>query len=109
MILTPDNGVGRRRPAATTGLSERPPEQQKPLRIVTPEEFDTFYRHLPDAVSRLLVETAMESGMRWGELAELRPKDIDFRPRIVTVSGKVVAEFRIPSPRPRRLSPSGGH
>lgn len=67
-----------------------PTVPQKPLRIVTPEEFDTFYLHLPDAVSRLLVETAIESGMRWGELAELRPKDIDFRSRIVTVSRKVV-------------------
>src|SRR5262249_36100124 len=43
-----------------------------------------------DIVSRLLVETAIESGMRWGELAELRPKDIDLRTRIVTVSRKVV-------------------
>lgn len=62
----------------------------RPLRIVTPEEFKTFYLHLPDAVSRLLVETAIESGMRWGELTELRPKDIDLRTRIVTVSRKVV-------------------
>jgi integrase len=62
----------------------------RPLRIVTPEEFKTFYLHLPDAVSRLLVETAIESGMRWGELTELRPKDIDMRTRIVTVSRKVV-------------------
>jgi integrase len=67
-----------------------PTVPQKPLRIVTPEEFDTFYHHLPDVVSRLLVETAIESGMRWGELAELRPKDIDLRSRIVTVSRKVV-------------------
>jgi integrase len=67
-----------------------PTVPQTPLRIVTPEEFDTFYRHLPDVVSRLLVETAIESGMRWGELAELRPKDVDLRTRIVTVSRKVV-------------------
>jgi hypothetical protein len=31
MILTPDNGVGRRRPAATTGLSERPPRRRHPV------------------------------------------------------------------------------
>jgi integrase len=60
------------------------------LRIVTPEEFDIFYASLPDAVAQLLVETAIESGMRWGELAELRPKDIDLRTGIVTVSRKVV-------------------
>jgi len=67
-----------------------PTVPQKVLRIVTPEEFDIFYHHLPDVVSRVLVELAIESGMRWGELAELRPKDIDFRTRIVTVSRKVV-------------------
>lgn len=63
---------------------------KKPLRIISPEEFDTFYSHLPDEISRLLVETAIESGMRWGELAELRPKDIDFRSRIVVISRTVV-------------------
>ncbi|MFI6763495.1 tyrosine-type recombinase/integrase [Micromonospora sp. NPDC050417] len=63
---------------------------QRSLRIVTPEEFDTFYNHLPDITSKLLVETAIESGMRWGELAELRPKDIALRSRIISVSRKVV-------------------
>jgi integrase len=67
-----------------------PPVPSKPLRIITPDEFNTFYSHLPDDVSRLLVETAIESGMRWGELAELRPKDIDLGSRIVTVSRTVV-------------------
>lgn len=67
-----------------------PPVPTKPLRIITPEEFDTFYAHLPDDMSRLLVETAIESGMRWGELAELRPNDIDLHTRIITVSRTVV-------------------
>lgn len=61
----------------------------KPLEIVTPEQFDTFYSCLPDAVSKMLVELAIESGMRWGELAELRPKDINLVTGIVTVSRKV--------------------
>lgn len=67
-----------------------PTVPKKDLRIVTPEEFDIFYGNLPDAVAQLLVETAIESGMRWGELAELRPKDIDLRTGIVAVSRKVV-------------------
>lgn len=67
-----------------------PPVASKPLRIVTPEDFDTFYGHLPDQTSQLLAETAIESGMRWGELAELRPRDLDVRTRIVTVSRTVV-------------------
>ena len=50
----------------------------KPLRIVMPDEFDEFYRHLPDDMARLLVEVDIDSGMRWGELTELRVKDFDF-------------------------------
>jgi integrase len=41
-------------------------------------------------VSRLLVETGIASGMRWGELVELRPKDLDLPTAIVTVSRTVV-------------------
>ncbi|HYB87714.1 MAG TPA: tyrosine-type recombinase/integrase [Streptosporangiaceae bacterium] len=39
---------------------------------------------------KLLVETAIESGLRWGELAELRPRDLDFRTGVLTVSRVVV-------------------
>ena len=67
-----------------------PTVPKKDLRIVTPEEFDIFYANLSDAVAQLLVETAIESGMRWGELAELRPKDMNLRTGLVTVSRKVV-------------------
>jgi integrase len=67
-----------------------PTVPNKPLRIITPAEFDAFYGCLPDDVSRLMVETDIESGMRWGELTELRPRDIDFANRIVTVSRTVV-------------------
>ena len=52
-----------------------PTVPQKPLRIVTPEEFDTFYRHLPDVVSRLLVETAIESHRGLDHLDTYRRKD----------------------------------
>ncbi|MBA3488025.1 MAG: tyrosine-type recombinase/integrase [Longispora sp.] len=61
----------------------------KPLEIVTPEQFDTFHACLPDTVSKMLVEVAIESGLRWGELAELRPADINTITGIVTVSRKV--------------------
>lgn len=62
----------------------------KPLRIVTPDEFDEFYRHLPDDMARLLIEVDIDSGMRWGELTELRVKDFDFGAHLVTVSRAVV-------------------
>jgi integrase len=67
-----------------------PPIPTRPLRIVTPDEFDVLYRHLPDELSRLLVETDIDSGMRWGELTELRVKDFDFAAHLVTVSRAVV-------------------
>ncbi|MDN5855789.1 MAG: tyrosine-type recombinase/integrase [Actinomycetia bacterium] len=58
--------------------------------IITPEQFDVIYHELPDPDMRLCVETAIESGLRWGELTELRTADLDFRTRILTVSRAVV-------------------
>jgi integrase len=67
-----------------------PPTPSKPLTIVTPEQFDAIHRALPDPMSRLLVETGIESGLRWGELAELRAGDLDLATGILTVSRTVV-------------------
>ena len=47
-------------------------------------------RPFPTPTSRLLVETDIESGLRWGELTELRVRDIDPATRILTVSRTVV-------------------
>ena len=58
--------------------------------IVTPEQFDKIYLALPAGTARLLVETDIESGLSWGELTELRPRDIDFRTGVLTVSHVVV-------------------
>jgi integrase len=62
----------------------------KPRRIVTPEQFDQIYLALPNDDARLLVETDIESGLRWGELTELRVDDLDFTTGILTVSRAVV-------------------
>ena len=67
-----------------------PPVPVKPRTILTPEQFADLYQELPDASSRLLVETCIESGLRWGELTELRVRDLDFASRILTVSRAVV-------------------
>jgi integrase len=50
---------------------------------------------------RLLAELDIETGLRWGELTELRPRDVDFATRIVTVS-RVVVEL-VP-----KFHPTGG-
>jgi integrase len=61
-----------------------------PRTIITPEQFDAVYTALPDADAQLLVETAIESGLRWGELTELRVRDLDMTTRMLTVSRKVI-------------------
>jgi integrase len=78
-----------------------PPVARKPRRIVTPEQFDKLYLALPTGTMKLLVETGIESGLRWGELTELRPRDLDFTTGVLTVS-RVVVEL---SPR---FHPQGG-
>jgi integrase len=67
-----------------------PTVPRKPLKIITPEQFDAIYAALPDTISRLLIETDIETGLRWGELTELRVSDLDALTRILTVSRAVV-------------------
>src|SRR4051794_11710309 len=63
-----------------------PPVARKPRRIITAEQFQTVHDAIGDEVMRLLVETDIESGLRWGELTELRPKDLDPVTGVVTVA-----------------------
>ena len=49
-------------------------------RTLTPDEFDVLITAVPDR-HRLMVETAIETGMRWGELIALEPRHIDFPAR----------------------------
>ncbi|HEY1919323.1 MAG TPA: site-specific integrase [Streptosporangiaceae bacterium] len=67
-----------------------PTVAQKPRTIITPEQFGRVLDALPDDRMRLLAETKIETGLRWGELTELRPRDIDFATRMLTVSRAVV-------------------
>ncbi|MGP3921425.1 tyrosine-type recombinase/integrase [Nonomuraea sp. 10N515B] len=67
-----------------------PPVPPQPLTIINPEQFNQLYETLPDDDAKLLVETAIETGLRWGELTELRVKDLDVNSRILTVSRAVV-------------------
>ena len=78
-----------------------PAVPKKVRQIITPEQFDLLQEKLTEEEWQLLVETDIESGVRWGELTELRPKDFDFATRKVTVS-RVVVEL------PRKFHPTGG-
>jgi integrase len=67
-----------------------PPVVKKPRRIITASQFATFHAGLTDPTMRLLVETAIETGLRWGELTELRVSDVDFVAAVLTVKRVVV-------------------
>ncbi|WP_028647944.1 tyrosine-type recombinase/integrase [Nocardiopsis sp. CNT312] len=63
---------------------------KKQFEIITPEQFSAFHDAIEGERFRLLVEFDIESGLRWGELSEIRLKDIDRATGILTVSRSVV-------------------
>jgi integrase len=77
------------------------PEVRAPMQVLSPQELDLVLSLLPDRQAALLVETAVETGCRWGELAELRAGDLDVSTGILTVSRTVVELHR-------RFHPTGG-
>jgi len=65
-------------------------------RIITPEQFTLIHQALPTPEVRLLVETDIETGLRWGELVELRVHDLDLDHGQLVVSRvviEIVAKF----------------
>lgn len=67
-----------------------PTRAKRVRKIITPEQFDVFYGELGAEEWRLLIETDIETGLRWGELTELRPKDFDFSTCTIAVTRVVV-------------------
>jgi integrase len=67
-----------------------PPVPRKVRRIITAAQFDAIYDAMDNELMQLLVETEIESGLRWGELTELRPKDLDLVTGMLVVSRAVV-------------------
>ena len=67
-----------------------PAVARKVPRIITVEQFDRLYNALSDDMIRLLVETEIESGLRWGELTELRVNDLDLSTGQLTIRRAVV-------------------
>lgn len=54
-----------------------PPVPTRPRTILSVEQFDALYEAVEDPSMRLMIETGIESGLRWGELTELRVRDLD--------------------------------
>ncbi|GIG67707.1 tyrosine-type recombinase/integrase [Phytomonospora endophytica] len=76
------------------------PVPTKVLNIVSPSQFDQFHAEIPELKWQLLTEVDLETGCRWGEIAELRPKDFNFEACTVTIS-RVVVEI------PKKFHPEG--
>ncbi len=79
--------------------TELPKAITKKARTLTPTEYELLIAAIP-ARYRLLVETAIETGMRWGELIALRPRHIAFLTRAVPVEETILEVSR-------RYSPTG--
>ena len=66
-----------------------PTVARQPRVIVTPDQYNAIHHALRGPTAQIMVETAIESGLRWGELTELRPVDLELRTRMLTVSRAV--------------------
>ena len=90
--------------------TELPKVIARKTRTLTPDEFDALIHAIPEQ-HRLMVETAIETGMRWGELIALRPRHIDFLRRTLTVEETIVevSTQALPHRRalPRQALPQG--
>jgi len=71
-------------------------------RTVTPQEFERLVRAVPSHY-RLLVETFIETGMRWGEVIALRPRHVDFLSRMVRVEDTILETSKKNSPTGERF------
>ena len=69
--------------------TELPKVIKKKGRTLTPEEYVAILTALP-AQHRLMVETAINTGLRWGELIALKPRHLDLLKRTLTVEETVV-------------------
>jgi integrase len=86
-------------PCADTDLPKVVPARQ---RIITPAQFETLLAAVPDRY-RILVLSAIETGMRWGELAALRPRHLDLTAGVVRVQETIVEVSKKDSPTGQRM------
>jgi integrase len=86
-------------PCADTDLPEVVSTRQ---RIITPDQFERLLVAVPDRY-RTLVLTAIETGMRWGELAALRPRHLDLTTGVVRVEETIVEVSKKDSPTGQRM------
>ena len=86
-------------PCADTELPKVVPAK---VRILAPEDFDRLLAEMP-ARYEALVLTAIETGLRWGELIALRPRHVDFLRRLIAVQETIVEVSKRHSPTGERM------
>jgi integrase len=69
--------------------TELPKVIKKKTRTLTPTEYLAILASLPTQ-HRLMVETAINTGLRWGELIALKPRHLDLIKRTLTVEETLV-------------------
>ncbi|MGI8681353.1 MAG: tyrosine-type recombinase/integrase [Mycobacteriales bacterium] len=82
--------------------TELPKVVSQRVRILTPEEFSRVLDELPTRYVPMVL-TDIETGLRWGELIALRPTDIDFLRRTMTVHRVIIEVSRKVSPAGERM------
>ena len=82
--------------------TELPKRVKKKSRTLTPEEYDAILAALP-AQHRLMVETAINTGLRWGELIALKPRHLDLTTGKLTVEETIVEVSIKNSPTGQRM------
>jgi len=71
-------------------------------RTLTPDEYTKLLTQIPPRFTPMVM-TAIETGLRWGELVALRPRHIDARARTVTVQETIVEVSTKDSPTGQRM------
>jgi len=69
---------------------------------LAPEEYESLIEAVP-AAYRVMVQTAVETGARWGELIALKPKHVNFLRRTITIEETIVEVSRKKSDTGERM------
>ena len=77
--------------------TELPKIITRKARTLTPDEYLRLLAAMP-AQFHLMVETLIETGLRWGELIALKPRHIDFLRRSITIEETIVEISKAHSP-----------
>lgn len=82
--------------------TELPKRVKKTNRTLTPGEYDAILAALPPQ-HRLMIETAIDTGLRWGELIALKPRHLDLTTGRLTVQETIVEVSLKNSPTGHRM------